>query len=219
MNYFAHALPCLHNPYLLAGVAVPDLLGVVDRRVRVRSRDASLLTADPDPQVASVARGIVRHHRDDAWFHGTEAFTATSLRFAVELRQRLPGDAGFRPSFLGHILVELLLDDFLIRRDPQRLDQFYDALGQVDPHLVQHVVNRISRRSTDALWAVIPRFIAEAFLYDYRDDSLLLRRLNQVMRRVKLAPLPRCLLDWFPEARATVGRLIDDLYPPPHAAG
>ena len=33
MNYFAHGVRFLEDPYFLAGTAVPDWLSVVDRRV------------------------------------------------------------------------------------------------------------------------------------------------------------------------------------------
>src|SRR5687768_7726430 len=110
MNYFAHGRRYVHDAYFLSGTAVPDWLNVVDRRVRVRSKAAQQFVDDSDPQVAALARGIVQHHYDDQWFHQTRAFAELSLRFTLEIRELLQPDDGFRPSFLGHILVELLLD-------------------------------------------------------------------------------------------------------------
>ncbi len=68
--------------------------------------------------LAHIARGIVEHHRDDAWFHETPAFHELSWQFTSRVKEILPEDEGFRPSFLGHILVEILLDAELIRRAP-----------------------------------------------------------------------------------------------------
>ena len=59
MNYFAHAIPFLDNAYLTAGTGVPDMLTVVDRRVRVRSKHVTPFLADPDPTTAAVAGGDV----------------------------------------------------------------------------------------------------------------------------------------------------------------
>src|SRR5436305_361121 len=105
MNYFAHGRHFLDDPYFLAGTAVPDWLNVVDRRVRVRSKHASLHTGSSDPLVARVAAGIVQHCHDDDWFHRTRAFAELSLEFCQMLRAILPEDDGFRPHFVGHILV------------------------------------------------------------------------------------------------------------------
>src|SRR6185436_10717577 len=137
MNYLAHGWRFADEPYVMAGTAAPDWLSVIDRKTRLRSRTAAEFVADSDPVVAAIARGIVQHHADDGWFHATPAFNELSLQFAVEIREVLPGDEGFRPSFLGHIIVELLLDRALAEDDPGRLDRYYSALSELDATLTQ----------------------------------------------------------------------------------
>lgn len=214
MNYLAHGRHCLDDPYELAGTAVPDWLNVSDRPVRVRSKHARPLADDADPRVASVARGIVRHHADDAWFHQTRAFAELSLALTVQLRRLLSTDDGFRPSFLGHILVEVLLDAELARRQPGLLDDYYRALARVDGALVQATVNRLATRPADRLAAFIGLFVAERFLYDYADDGKLWFRLNQVMSRVGLPALPEASVAWLAAARRQVSRQADALLAP-----
>lgn len=204
MNYFAHGRVYVHDPYFLAGTAVPDWLSIIDRQVRAKPKGARLLVEDDDPRVAAVARGIVQHHADDDWFHQTTAFHQLNVTFTGQIREVMSGDDGFRPAFLGHILVELLLDAVLIQQQPAQLDEYYQALAQVDAELVQQVVNQIAAKPTDRLAPLLPRFINERFLYDYADDGKLLHRLNQVMRRVNLPPLPESLLGFFPAARERV---------------
>ncbi len=215
MNYLSHAVDHLDRPYFVAGLAVPDWLSVVDRKVRARSHAALGLSEDPDPQVREIAAGIIRHHEDDRWFHQTRVFAEMNLRFAVEIRDRLPGDDGFRPSFLGHILIELLLDADLIAEDRSRADRYYAALDQVSTGLLQEAVNRIAARPTNNLSLFIPRFIAERFLYDYLDDQRLLFRLNQVMQRVGLPLLPASLLPWLAVARQRVSQAREQLLSSP----
>ncbi len=211
MNYFGHGYRFVHDPYFLAGTAVPDWLSVINRRVRARARSARLWTGDPDPRVAALAAGVVRHHEDDAWFHRTRAFAELSLALAVDIREQLSDDRGFRPSFLGHILVEVLLDGALIARDPDLLDRYYEALARVDPHAVCAAVERIAGAPVPDLADLIPLFRAERFLYDYLDDVTLLARLNRVMRRVALPPLPPEFLSFLPEARRRVSERCDEL--------
>lgn len=218
MNYFAHGYRYLDQPYFLAGTAVPDWLAVIDRRVRARARVARLWTADPDPHVAAVAAGVVRHHEDDHRFHGTRAFAELSLELTVAIRTLLADDPGFRPSFLGHILVEILLDRELIAADPPRLDRYYEALETPDPAVVSAAVHRLTNGPVPTLAQMISLFCVERFLYDYLDDAKLLSRLNRVMRRVKLPPLPPEFLGFLPEARRRVGErhqelLADETYP------
>jgi hypothetical protein len=211
VNYFAHGRRFVDAPYVLAGTAVPDWLSVINRKVRARSKHAQLLTDDSNSVVADVARGVVQHHRDDHWFHASRAFAELSLRFTVEIRDRLPPDNGFRPSFLGHILVELLLDSVLFESDIRQLDRYYEALDNLDAELIQHAVSQMTNGDVGMLTFFIPRFSAERFLYDYLDDEKLLWRLNAVMQRVKLSPLPNDLSEFFPQARDAVRLRKDEL--------
>jgi hypothetical protein len=133
------------------------------------------------------------------------------MRFSVSIRDRLPGDRGFRPGFLGHILVEILLDAILIDDNPDDLDAYYEALYALDPIEIGAVVNRMSTRTTDRLPTLIHMFRAERFLYDYRDDEKLLTRLNHVMRRVRLRTLPNSMLEFLPEARQAVQQRASEL--------
>lgn len=204
MNYFAHGFRFVDRPYLLAGTAVPDWLSVVNRRARARRRLAAPFVSHPESQVSEIAQGILQHHHDDRWFHQTPAFAELSLRFTLSIRERLPQDDSFRPSFLGHILVELLLDAALIETDPQRAEQYYAAIGQLDPVSVTATVNRMTTQSADSLATLIRRFSTDQFLFDYLEDEKLLWRLNHVMRRVRLAALPESLVELFPAARAQV---------------
>lgn len=204
MNYLAHGWRFAHEPYVLAGTAVPDWLNVIDRRMKVRSKTAALFVEHDDPATAAIARGIVQHHRDDAWFHESPTFVQLSGQFSRQLAAVLPGDEGFRPWFLGHILVELLLDAALIEEDPRRLDDYYAALAAIDPAVTQAAVNAIATKTTDRLVVLLPRFLAERFLYDYLDDGKLLSRLNAVMRRVGLPQLPGEVAELFSDMRRTV---------------
>ena len=217
MNYLAHGWRFTDEPYILAGTAAPDWLSVIDRKIRLRSRTAAEFVADVDPILAAIARGVVQHHTDDAWFHALPAFNELSLAFAVEIRDALPGDEGFRPSFLGHILVELLLDSALAEDNPERLDAYYAALSALDPQAVEQAISRLATRPADRIASLIPRFANERFLYDYLDDSKLLIRLNHVMRRVGLPQLPSSLASLLPSLRSRVRDRMSELLTEPQS--
>ena len=204
MNYFAHGREHIDSPYFLAGTAVPDWLNVVNRKANARERLAAEFVDHEDPQVAAVARGIVQHHQDDAWFHAARAFSDLSMEFTITIRDLLPRDDGFRPSFLGHILVELLLDAALIEDDPPHLDRYYAAMESFDAQFVGAAVNRMVTRPVDGLSSFIPKFTRSRFLCDYLDNDSLLRRVNNVMDRVKLPQLPTGFVEFFPAARSRV---------------
>jgi hypothetical protein len=211
MNYLAHGWRFTEEPYVLAGTAAPDWLSVIDRKIRLRSRTAADFVGDADPIVAAVARGVVQHHVDDAWFHALPVFNELSLGFALQIRDALPGDEGFRPSFLGHILVELLLDSALAEENGERLDAYYAALAQLDLTAIERAICRLATRPMDGITTLLPRFTAERFLYDYLDDAKLLVRLNHIMRRVNLPQIPPSLISLLPSLRSGVRDRMNDL--------
>jgi hypothetical protein len=204
VNYFAHALPFLDRPYFVAGTAVPDWLAVADRKVRLRSKHVEAFLDDADPYVAEVAAGILQHLRDDARFHATRAFAETSLELTVAVRDAMSGETGLRPAFLGHLLVELLLDAALVADDPSRLTEYCRVLEEVDAPRVEAAVNRMAPRPTERLAVFIDLFRRERILWDYLEDGKLMVRLNQIMRRVGLEPLPGHFAAILPVARKLV---------------
>ncbi len=127
MNYFAHGRRFLDDPYFLAGTAVPDWLSVVDRRVRARARLAEPLGRRFGPAVGS--RGAGRRPAPSRRRLVPSDAGLCRVELAVHVshpRTDCPDDTGFRPSFLGHILVEILLDAVLIDdRTPTQLDAYY----------------------------------------------------------------------------------------------
>lgn len=212
MNYFAHALPFLDNPYFVAGVATPDWLSVVNRKCRARSKLAAPFTSHEDPRRAALALGIVQHHHDDGWFHQTDAFGRLQFDFTRRFREALPGDTSMRPGFLGHIVVELLLDAVLIEQNPAALDEYYHALDRLDADLVGDWVSEMATVPATGLAYLIDRFREVRFLYDYLDDAKLLSRINGVLQRVKLAELPLELVSLLASARDDVRRETAALY-------
>jgi len=204
MNYLAHALPFLDEPYVAAGSGVPDMLVVVDRGIRIRTKHVRPFLADRDPLAAAGGRGIAQHLRDDARFHESAAFVRLSGELSVRFAEVLDEPSGMRPRFLGHLLVELLLDAALAAESPGRLARYYEALAAVDPERLERAVNRMASRPTGRLAAMIRGILAERFLPDYLEDATLMVRLNQIMRRVGFAPLPPGFQAALPEARRRV---------------
>jgi hypothetical protein len=204
VNYFAHGVRFIDRPYFLAGTAVPDWLSVADRKVRMRAKQVAPYADGSTTIQAELAAGVLQHLEDDGWFHVSSAFYETSGALTRIVRQQLGPEDGFRPGFLGHVITEMVLDAVLMDLYPQLLDDYYDALAQLNAEEVQQAVNCMARVPTSRLAILIPRFQDEQFLRDYRQPSRLLFRLNQVMRRIKLRHLP----DEFEEVISAAHELV-----------
>lgn len=215
MNYFSHGHRYTDRPYFMVGTAVPDMLSAVDRQVRVRTKETRPFADGSATPQAELAAGILQHLHDDAWFHVTPAFYSTTGQLTALFRELLVDDDSPRASFLGHIVTELLLDAVLIERDPGVLEAYYTAFSQIDAVVVEATVNAIARRPTERLAPLIPLFLQERFLGDYVEPQTLLIRLNQVLRRVKLQPLPPETTTLLAVAREIVEASAPQLLSPP----
>lgn len=71
---------------MLAGIAAPDWVRLIDKKMRLRSKTARLFTAVEDRSLACFAQGVVQHHQEDDWFHQSQAFVELNLQFAHEFR-------------------------------------------------------------------------------------------------------------------------------------
>lgn len=162
--------------------------------------------------VRQIGLGILQHHQDDDIFHRCEPFQQLEGELGQEFRKHMPDKYDHRPGFLGHVVVELLLDDVLSSRDDTLLDRFYAAMSQVDPQLVESVVNQMSTKKTDKLAWFIDKFMEVKFLYDYADDQTLFLRLNQVLKRVKLPVMDNEVMAVLPIARELVHERADLLF-------
>ncbi|MBS0205838.1 MAG: hypothetical protein JSS49_23300 [Planctomycetes bacterium] len=216
MNYFAHALLHLDRPYFVAGTAVPDWLSVIDRRVRLRPRQLIPWLDSAAPIQSEIAAGAAQHLHDDGWFHATRGFVEVTGQLTLLFRRGLGADDKFNCGFLGHVGMELLLDAILMERHPAELERYYEVLASVNPAEIQAAVNRMARQPTDRLAWFVELFRQKQFLRDYFDDQRLLVRLNQVLERVKLSPLPATAEELLAAAREIVRQRVDDLLPARH---
>lgn len=214
MNYFAHAIRFLDRPWFLAGTAVPDWLSAADRRVRLRHKQVEPWCQHAEHPVAELAAGIRQHLDDDGWFHATRGFAEVTAELAGRFRAAVGTGDGFRCGFLGHIVTEMLIDAVLIDDDPDLLQEYHAALAAVDPRTVETLINRMSAVPTDRLAGFIQLFQQERILEDYRDSARLAWRLNQVLRRVKLVPLPASAIRVLEEGRSLIRERLADLLPP-----
>jgi len=206
VNYFAHGRHVIDQPYVLAGTAVPDWLGMCGRRARLRRPRLAGATGE-------IAAGIRRHLEEDAWFHGTRAFLEVSGELTREIRSR-DDDPRLRAAFFGHVLTEMLLDSVLIADDPRRLDAYYDALEEVDPARVEKTIGAWVSAPPTGLADCIDRFRGYRFLCDYESDEGMRARVRGLAGRIGIEP-PRGLGAVIPAARRLVESRAADLLEAP----
>jgi len=188
MNYFAHAFRFVGRPRFVTGTALPDWLSVVNRRLRFRPQRLDQAAHQADQNVLELIAGVKQHLDDDRRFHNCEAFSRCLVAVLQEVRPSLNG-VGIPPVFLSHLLVEVLLDAQLVQARRGDVARYYADLESVDPDWTEWAAGEILGHPVSGLGHFIRLFCREKILFDYADSECLLRRLNQVMRRLRLPNL------------------------------
>lgn len=125
---------------MLLGIALPDLLGNFSTHYNqiFKESSANQYTAEE----WELVKGIQKHYLLDAIFHDSPLFIAHCQYMKQALLATSYGTKIPRIFMVSHILVELLLDRYLIQREPALLDAFYNQLKQGNPAIIQAVFNK-----------------------------------------------------------------------------
>lgn len=197
---------------------MPDWVRMLERvRVGSRSIRRHLESSSPlSPEQEQLCLGILQHHADDDRFHSNPAFIKLNRELAISLRERLvaqsfddEAEPSMRVHFIAHVAIELLIDADLIESHPSKIREYYRIIDSLNVEVIGRTIEDVLRRPVEKLSMVIRRFAVERFLYDYLDDHRMLRRLNQVMKRVGLAQLPPETTAWLGESRRKVREHAD----------
>lgn len=211
MNYFAHSFRFLDNPYVLAGTSLPDWLSVVNRRARLRRATLIQYVDSQDERLQQLVTGAIQHLDDDLRFHNAPVFSDVLVQ-VLRLIQPVVNGRGIPLTFLAHLMIEVIFDAALLDRFPSGADDYYAALSRIDPSWVEMATEMITGQHVENLSSFIRLFCREGILHDYKDDQATFRRINQVMARLKLPPLPSSFLQVLPRIRSLVGARENELY-------
>ncbi|MDP1562856.1 MAG: hypothetical protein Q8M16_15875 [Pirellulaceae bacterium] len=214
MNYLSHAHRYLDRPAFALGTLVPDFMNMVDRRARVRRRQAEQFLDFPDDFVAELAAGIVRHHHDDHRFHNAPVFLGLQERLSQHLRTNCPDPRGLRSWFTAHIAIEMLLDWVIMDEQPKSLDRLYGLFTNVECQQFRQAVESIAGCELPRFDPMHQFFITERFLDDYQTDPGLFYRINRILSRVGLDPFEAEQIAWVPIARQWVAAEAEMLLEP-----
>jgi hypothetical protein len=206
MNCLSHAWKYLDDPWFAAGTCLPDWLGMMERKNKFRrAKVTSFLQWNESTDNSTVlAQGILKHLADDDAFHGSIAFMETSLAVSRWVTEAVPSENINRPAFVGHILVELLLDATIEMDNPGTLDRYYAAMAAISARELEDSVNHLATKPTTQVPTFLQRYLGERFLFDYLRDDRLLVRMNGILHRVGLDPLPMTILPTFAVSRELV---------------
>lgn len=184
MNFLSHYYLDRHitNDYFVVGVCTPDLLSIFDREVRIKSKKMHHMSGTTEFDFFQT--GVERHFEADKIFHSSPFFTEECKHISVELQEMFGKNEIKRSFFVSHILLELMLDKVLIKRDSGLVDGFYYHFKQVGLHHVVEMTEQLAEREVSAYHSFLQRFLQNQYLYHYSEYEYITFVLRRLLRRV-----------------------------------
>lgn len=191
MNFLSHFyFDQSRSPEFILGVAFPDIVGNFSAHYNSHFKHPPSSLSGNTP-IYQFIEGIQRHYEVDSIFHEAPWFEAhcQSLKQIIQdsaIKDRLP-----RLYFVVHVLVELILDRFLIDQYPTMLDDYYEKIHKTDELLVQEAL-ALFESSAKQIPKMMPRykhFKEFQFLRLYREDHHLLTAIQKITQHQFQWPL------------------------------
>ncbi|HEY4327939.1 MAG TPA: hypothetical protein VGN20_28405 [Mucilaginibacter sp.] len=181
MNFLSHFYfdRDTDNCYLVLGTVLPDLLKNADKNIIIHPEKLS----HPDYAVNSIIRGWKKHLEVDRYFHSSDFFLTHSHNLKKLLLPAIEGSP-VKPFFLGHIALELILDNLLLTTQKVTADGFYDHLDGCQPALVEKFLTFSGLKNTAVFFRFYDDFKKSRYLYSYSQTREIAYALKRICMRV-----------------------------------
>lgn len=167
------------NCYHILGTVLPDLLKNADKNIILHPEKLR----HQKQTINSIIDGWQKHLDIDRHFHSSEFFATHSRRLKELLRPVVEGSP-VKPFFLGHIAIELLLDNLLITTHKITVDDFYDHLNSCNESVIDEFLVFSGLHNTDVFLTFFEGFKKHRYLETYTDASQVAYALKRICMRV-----------------------------------
>lgn len=181
MNFLSHFYfdRYTSNCHLVLGTVMPDLLKNADKSVVLHPEKL----IHPDPQVDAIITGWKKHLEIDRYFHSSDFFTTHSHRLKKLLAPAVKGSP-VKPFFLGHIALELLLDNLLLTTGKVSADSFYAHLEDCQPGVIREFLSFSGLEDSEFFFRFFADFKRSRYLTTYSETREIAYALKRVCMRV-----------------------------------
>lgn len=190
MNLVAHYHldRTLVNSYFTVGAATPDLLSIYNSQLRIKQRHLKRLNEEEAGRITPpFLDGLQRHFFADGIFHTSPLFHQETKRISNMLVEYFPDLDIQRKFFIGHILLELMLDKVLINLHPGILESYYGHFEALQPFRdIKKSLQIAVGHDLPNYEAYLKRFVRRKYLYHYADPKHLAWLLRRILRRVRI---------------------------------
>jgi hypothetical protein len=167
------------NCYHTLGTVLPDLLKNANKNINLHPEKLT----HPDPEISDIISGWKKHLEVDRYFHTSQFFITRSSELRQLLEPAIKGSP-VKSFFLGHITLELILDNLLLTTNKVSADSFYDQLASCDLETIEQFLNFSGLQDTDEFFRFFENFIRSRYLQTYTDTQQIAYALRRICMRV-----------------------------------
>lgn len=181
MNFLSHFYfdREVDDCYHILGTVLPDLLKNADKTIVLHPEKLHYT----DSRVNSIIAGWNKHLEVDRYFHSSEFFLEHSHQLKLLLRPAIEGSP-VKPFFLGHIAIELILDNLLLTTGKVTADIFYDHLGGCKTEVINEFLTFAGLKDTIRFFRFLEDFKSSRYLYTYAETQQIAYALKRICMRV-----------------------------------
>jgi hypothetical protein len=181
MNFLSHFYFDRHSAdcYHVLGTVLPDLLKNADKKIILHPEKLNY----PDGPERAIQQGWHKHMEVDRHFHNSDFFKINSHQLKLSL---LPSMAGspVKPFFLGHIALELLLDNLLLTTGMLKAHDFYTHLNSCSHDVIYSFLSRSGMQNPDVFLRFFENFKRNEYLHTYAETEKVAYALKRVCMRI-----------------------------------
>lgn len=170
------------NSYEVLGCILPDLLKNVDKKWHIHP-EKSVDATTQSVTYQSLLTGWKRHLYVDRLFHNAHFFFHHQHELKKKMKKVVDGTQ-IKPFFLGHIGLELCLDNLLITQQKVNVDNLYQHLRQIEEKQIEDflLLNGIS--GNKRFITFFNSFKKEEYLHNYDDEYHLSYAIKRICMRI-----------------------------------
>lgn len=192
MNFFSHffvdAEP--QNPSFNAALIAPDILRNFTPTQSKFHFDHFLQTTQKDQaqenhRLNQFFRGCAQHIQRDKWFHQSSLFNEIYLSQRDNWQLNCPRIGIPRFWFSLHVMIEIMIDSYLINNNLEKLHIFYQTL-EIEEETYRSALECMGHTQIDIFMERYRRFYTNQYLFHYQDLERVGFALHKIHEQVKL---------------------------------
>jgi len=213
MNFLSHYYfeRYSHNPELVLGCILPDLIKNADRHVNVLPQKYEDRFGN-NPKLQHIYHGWMRHVEADRYFHGSSFFYDHTHQLRILLAP-LVETTVIRPSFLSHIALELLLDHLLLHHKWVHESDFYEYLAAADRDVTDRFLKLCDVPDTTFFFTYFNSFMRAQYMASYREFGQITNAMIAICRRLWDVQLDGDRCSRITEVITNYAMKLDDEFP------